>query len=246
MDAKKIYTPISTNAPLAPVSGIAISFLTDRPIKNAKITILELEDDSYVIYTDKDGQFGPIMWPIGQPITLRLEKSGSWLRGFRTVQTATIVVPPEGINDPNPFNNMTFQVPSNIAITIMKRAMGVTEDAQSCHIAATITPRGKTLEDLPQGVADVEVFLSPDCNIKPFYFGIVPISKKTNPFTRKLKQTSLDGGIAYINVPEGDYVLTAKKAGIKFSEVTIRARKGILVNASPPRGPVVIHDEANN
>ena len=242
MDNKRTYTPILTDAPLAPVSGVAISFLSDRRIAHAKITILELEDDTYHIYTDDQGRFGTILWPIGKPITLQLEKPGSWFTGYRTVQSATIIVPEEGINDPNPFNNITFQVPSNIAITIMKRAMGVTEDPQSCHIAATITPPGKTLEDLPQGVEDVEVSLFPDCNVKPFYFGIVPISKKTNPFTRKRKRTSLDGGIAYINVPEGDYVLTAKKAGVKFTEVMIRARKGVLVNASPPRGPIVTQD----
>jgi len=236
MDDKRVTMSQNAEKVLAPVSGIAISFLSDKPIANAKITILEAANK--IIYTDQDGKFGPIYWPVGKPITLQLEKPGSWFTGFRTVQTPTLIVPEKGFNDPNPFNNVTFQVPSNIAVSIMKFGMGITEDPEACHVAATITPPGMTLKNLPQGIADVEVTLTPDCKVKPFYFGIVPWVLKTNPFTRKLKSTSLDGGIAFPNIPEGNYVLTAQKAGMKFTEVRFRARKGVLVNASPPLGPI--------
>jgi hypothetical protein len=118
--------------------------------------------------------------------------------------------------------------------------MGIVENKNACQIAATITPPATTLDDLPQGVEGASVHLSPDPGVRCFYFGILPYIHKTNPFTRKLKVTSLDGGIVFINVPEGDYCLEAKKGGLVFSKVTIKARKGVLVNASPPLGPKLL------
>jgi|GEM_PF-3542389 len=40
----------------------------------------------------------------------------------------------------------------------------------------------------------------------------------------------------FLNVPPGDYVLTAHKAGMSFTPAAIRCRAGVLVNASPPWG----------
>ena len=51
-----------------------------------------------------------------------------------------------------------------------------------------------------------------------------------------LKQTSLDGGVLFVNVPPGDYVLRAFKEGTAFPEVRVRCDAGMFVNASPPKG----------
>lgn len=232
-----------TDNPTAPVSGFARSFVSGYPLEGAKITIPELKDDpdQFHIRTDKNGRFGPVSLPVGEQFSLRLEKSGSWWSGYKTTQSATFTVPREGINDDNYLKNISFQVPSNMAVSILSSAMGVTEDKNKGQIAATVTPPNTTMDDIPQGVEGVQVTLSPDpgINVKSFYFGIFPIIHKTNPFVRSLQATSLDGGVMFINVPEGIYTLKAKKEGLEFSEVTVKVSKGVITNVSPPGGPTL-------
>ncbi|KTC87056.1 hypothetical protein [Legionella brunensis] len=226
------------------VSGFARSFISGQAISDATVTVLENEKLKF--QTDSAGRFGPFEWPVGEPITLVFEKPGSFWSGYKTTQTATLIVPPEGINDANFLKNISFQVPSNIAYKFLSFAMGLTEDPQACQIAATVTPPNTTMADIPQGVADVKVTLSPGVNSRTFYFGIFPIIHKTNPFIRKLEATSLDGGVAFINVPPGDYVMEAKKDNMLFSKVAIKARKGVVVNASPPHGPTLLQEPKSN
>src|SRR5687768_2719333 len=76
----------------APVSGFARNFVTGKPVPGANITVLE---DGEKFKTDNAGRFGPIQWPVGKPITLVLEKIG-----FRTLQSATVTVPAEGLTTP--------------------------------------------------------------------------------------------------------------------------------------------------
>ena len=218
----------------APVSGFARSFLTSNPISDATITILE---NGYQFTTDNNGRFGPFQWPVGESITLILEK-----KGYQTTQTATIVVPPEGLD--KPLANISFQVPSNFAVTLFSYAMWVTIDKNACQVTATITAHNKTLDDIPQGEPGAVAILSPDPQVKPFYFSIFengPLKDKTNPFNHTLIETSDDGGVAFVNVPPSDhpYTLLAVKAGVTFSEVKFIARKGAFINLSPPRGPMV-------
>ncbi|WP_233590517.1 carboxypeptidase regulatory-like domain-containing protein [Legionella qingyii] len=222
------------------VSGFARSFISGWPIAEATITVLEHEQLKFK--TDSSGKFGPFAWPVGEPITLVFEKSGSFWTGYKTIQTATLIVPPEGINDANFLKNISFQVPSNMAYRFLSFAMGEIEDPQACQIAATVTPPNTTMDDIPQGVEGVTVTLSPKVDVRTFYFGIFPIVHKTNPFVKKLTSTSLDGGVAFINVPPGDYIMEAKKDNILFSKVAIKARKGMIVNASPPQGPTMLED----
>jgi len=40
----------------------------------------------------------------------------------------------------------------------------------------------------------------------------------------------------FIQVPPGEYVWTADKPGVAFSQVMMKCRPGVLVNASPPWG----------
>ncbi|WED42292.1 carboxypeptidase regulatory-like domain-containing protein [Legionella cardiaca] len=226
------------------VSGFARSFISGQPIPDATISVLENKDLTFK--TDSAGKFGPIEWPVGEPITLIFEKPGSFWSGYKTTQTATFIVPPEGINDNNYLKNISFQVPSNMAYKLLSFAMGGTEDSEACQVAATVTPPNTTMDDIPQGIEGVTVTLSPNVKPRTFYFGMFPIIHKTNPFIRSLKKTSLDGGVAFINVPPGDYVMEATKDDIQFSKVLIKARKGVIVNASPPNGPTMIKEPKLN
>ncbi|RUR05551.1 carboxypeptidase-like regulatory domain-containing protein [Legionella sp. km772] len=224
------------------VSGFARSFISGEPISGA--TISSLENDNLKLITDSKGQFGPFEWPIGQELTLVCEKSGSFWSGYKTTQTPTFLVPPEGINNSDRLKNISFQVPSNMAYKLLSVAMGISEDPDCCQIAATITPPNKTMDDIPQGVEGVKAILSPQVKSPAFYFGMFPVVHKTNPFIRGLKTTSLDGGVAFTNVPPGTYTLTAEKDATSFSTITIKARKGVVVNASPPNGPTMIEERS--
>ena len=53
---------------------------------------------------------------------------------------------------------------------------------------------------------------------------------------RSLTETTDYGGAVYIQVPPGQYVLTASKPGVEFAQVKVKCRPGVLVNASPPWG----------
>jgi hypothetical protein len=228
------------------VSGFARSFISGYPIPYATITALE--NQQVLIRTDAEGRFGPFQWPVGKPITLVFEKTGSFWSGYKTTQTATLIVPNEGFNNPNVLKNISFQVPSNMAFKFLSLAMGKTEDPKACQIAATITPPNTTMDDIPQGVGKVQVTLSPKASspstvkTPPFYFGMFPLVHKTNPFVRTLESTSLDGGVAFLNVPPGEYVMEATRDTIPFSKVSIRAREGMIVNACPPHGPTMLRD----
>lgn len=49
-------------------------------------------------------------------------------------------------------------------------------------------------------------------------------------------ETSEDGGVLFIQVPPGEYLLTAHKQGVEFVPLKMKCRPGVLVNASPPFG----------
>lgn len=229
--------------PNALVSGFARSFISGQPIPGATITALE--NEQFKCTTDESGKFGPFEWPIGQAITLVFEKPGSFWSGYKTTQTATLIVPPEGINNPNYLKNISFQVPSNFAYKLLSLTTGIKEQPDTCQIAATITPPNTTMDDIPQGVEGVKVTLTPG-DYKPFYFSMFPIVHKTNPCVRTLESTSLDGGVAFTNVPPGEYILEATKDDIPFTKLNITARKGIIVNASPPQGPTMQLEDKEN
>ncbi|CAM4505626.1 MAG: hypothetical protein LEGION0403_FIIPPAGN_01944 [Legionella sp.] len=216
------------------VSGFARSFVSGNAISGGLVWPLGAKEEG--IYTDEEGKFS-IEWPIGQPITLVFEKPGSYWSGYKTTQSATFIVPPEGINDKNYLKNISFQVPSEMAYSFIQWASGFTQSPGKAQIAATVTPPNMTLDDIPQGIDGVKVRLSPEVESTPFYFGIFPLTHKTNPFDRSLTSTSLDGGILFTNVPPGEYDLYAEKEGYVFSKVHIIAQADVLVNASPPNGP---------
>jgi hypothetical protein len=225
----------AANQNTALVSGFARSFLTGSKISGATITILETGE---TLQTDSQGHFGPFPYPVGKPITLVLEK---W--NYKTTQTGTVIVPPTGLNDP--YTNITFQVPSTQSYYLLAKIVGAKIDDTNCHVAATITGYHKTMDDLPQGEEKAYVTLSPYINVIPFYFDVFksgPLAGKTNPFTKGLTQTSEDGGVLFFNLPPRDepYVISASKAGVNFTEAEFICRKGIFINISPPRGPMVL------
>lgn len=217
------------------VSGFARSFITQTPIKNASITVLETGAQ---FKTNSLGTFSPIDYPIGKTITLRFKKFG-----YKTTQSASIRVPAKGLH--GRYDNISFQVPSILTYYLFSIIMGAKIDDQCCHVTTTVTAYHKTLDDEPQGEPGAIITLNPSANETPFYFDIFksgPLKNKTNPFTQGLRTTSLDGGVAFINLPPRaePYTLSAQKIGVSFTSVSFVCRKGEFINISPPQGPTVI------
>lgn len=219
----------------APIAGFAQSFLLNMKLANGTVTVLETGQK---FITDSNGRFGPFQYLVGKPITLQFEK---W--GYRTTQSATVIVPPEGLA--NTYDNISFQVPSMMTYYLLAKIIGATIDENSCHVTSTITAFHKTLDDVPQGITGATVTLSPAMHEVPFYFDIYKgglLKGKTNPFTRGLTATSEDGGVAFFNLPPRDepYVISAQKDGMKFTESKFICRKGVFINISPPKGPMAL------
>lgn len=219
----------------APVLGFARAFATAKPLAHAKITILE---NGAQIETDDSGRFGPIQWPVGSPITFVIEQAG-----YRTTQSATVIVPPQGLT--SPYNIVSVQPVDLFTFYMLAATMGVTLDEEKCHAVTTITAYHKTLDDLPQGEDQAKILITPATSEKPYYYDIFksgPLKDYTNPITRGLTETTKDGGVVFANLePQATpYTLTAFKPGVLFSQTQFICRKGVFINMSPPQGPTVL------
>jgi hypothetical protein len=154
-----------------------------------------------------------------------------------------VIVPPEGLT--GPLHNMTLQVPDDLTYYFFTIATGSELNENNCHLVATITAHGKTMDDAPQGEVDAKAVLIPDTGFTPYYFGVFtegPLKDKTNPFAKGLTLTSADGGVLYANLQPSDkpYIITATKNGVAFTQARFICRKGMFVNISPPQGPSVV------
>lgn len=231
----------SHRRPMAPVTGFARSFLTGNPIPDATITILE---NGKKYETNDDGRFY-IEWPVGEDITLILEKNG-----YKTTQSATFTVPEGGLT--GRLNEISFQVPDALTYPVFKSMIGIKiNEVDHCQVICTVTDHDKTMDDLPHGAEDAEIILSSPQPLKKFYFGIISngflsffLQHKTDPRANNLTRTSKDGGVGIADVPARDepYTLTARIPGknVSFTSVRFKARKGAFINISPPHGPRVI------
>lgn len=230
------FTSVASTADgTALVSGFARSFVLGTPLSNATITILET---GLKLKTDDQGHFGPILYPIGKPITLVFEKFG-----YKTTQSGTLIVPANGLSGPH--DNITFQIPSIETYYLLAAFLGIKLDETKCHVVTTISARDKTLFDRTQGEANAKVTLSPYVNETPYYLDIYrdgPLKDKTNFFTKGLITTTEDGGVGFFNLPPSDkpYTLSAVKTGVPFTEAQFLCRPGVFINMSPPNGPMAL------
>ena len=210
------------SAATASVSGDAIPFNgQDRRIEGATISILEFPDKRMV--TGADGHFAFDGIPVGSEVSLVLEHPD-----YHLEQTGTHVVPPEGLE------RITFQGVTNDVYAALAAILGITPDEEgACQMPTTVTRIGKSLYDPgAHGEAGATVTIDPPLPAEhgPIYFNSRVIPDPS------LTETSDDGGVLYIQVPPGEYVMTATKPGAEFRQVKFKCRPGVLVNASPPWG----------
>eukprot|EP01130_Rhizamoeba_saxonica_P001207 TRINITY_DN1110_c0_g1_i3.p1 TRINITY_DN1110_c0_g1~~TRINITY_DN1110_c0_g1_i3.p1 ORF type:complete len:183 (-),score=39.25 TRINITY_DN1110_c0_g1_i3:178-726(-) len=179
-----------------------------------------------------------MMAEVGQKLTLIMEHSF-----YMTLQLPTLTVPEEGFVGEH--HEITFQCLNYLVYytfeAILVAETGEYPQSDACTIITTVTAYGKTINDDPQGEANATITMVPKGTTElPYYLGIW--RGKTNPFVHGTS-TSLDGGVVIFNVKprEEPYILSATKENVKFNAIEIKCRKGGLVNASPPHGPIVIH-----
>lgn len=207
------------------VSGNAFAFtLSGGRIEGAFVTANE--HPTWCVRTNAEGYFQLDGVPVGSELTLRLHHPDHPL-----IQIGTHVVPAEGME------RVTFQAPDHTTYALMAMVARVRPDPARCQIAATVTEVGRSLytTDYPShGEAGATVTLTPDPGDAegPIYFEY--LGPGTILPDRDLTATTRDGGVLFLNVPPGEYVLSASKEGVSFTEVRVRCEAGLLVNPSPP------------
>lgn len=178
-----------------------------------------------------DGAFALGGFTEGERVTLTMDHMG-----FAPIQTGTHTLPAQGIE------RITFQAPVWEIFHVMAMTSLIRPHADRCQIASTVTQLGVSLYDAPpshgEAGATVTIEPHPDAMTGPVYFQYHgPSLILPDPH---LRETTRDGGVLFLNVPPGDYVLTAHKVGTRFTQVSARCRAGVLVNASPPWGLQVL------
>ena len=211
------------------------------------ISGLPIDDTSY---SNKLYHFN---YPVGQNLTVLFQHEH-----YKTSQSGTLVVPESGyVGTHNVISWQPLLTPVWKALKYATEVENLTLMKKGyCQVIATVTAKGKTLDDDPQGEAGAKVDIVSDTWNGPqkpyskiFYLGI--LFNKTFPYPGRTT-TSKDGGVMFINVePNHKYKLITTKAGVKFTtpEFTCQPElwdelglsETVLINLSPPQGPTVIY-----
>lgn len=203
------------------ISGDAFYFNggTEARVEGATVTLVE--DPDRQVVTDADGHFSFDGFAAGDEATFELA-----LADYHAIQTGTLTV------GDAPIEQVTFQVVHDDIYALMAEMLGITPDDSRCQIVTTVTRVGKSLYDEgAHGEAGATVTIDPPTGEDgPIYFNSSVLPDRT------LTETSDDGGVLFLQVPPGEYTLTATKAGTEFRPVKMKCRAGYLVNASPPWG----------
>jgi hypothetical protein len=195
-------------------------------LEGATVAVAELPTVSTTVAADGTFAFDV---PSGGPSSFSLKQPG-----FHDNQSAAIDIGADGIA------MLGFQAPTDDGFQQLADIVRITPDPAKCQISSTVSHVGTTPyggDGLGEPGSTVTIDPMPDGALGPVYFAFAgtPGSIVIYP-DPTLTETSMDGGVIYANVPVGEYTMTAHKAGVAFSTVTIRCRAGVLVNAAPPNG----------
>jgi len=148
------------------------------------------------------------------------------------VQTGILFVPEAGLEQ------VSFQTVTWDFYDMFVSLLGVTIDPDLCLIASTVTRRGASLytADANHGMAGATVTIDPPvaASSGPIYFhwysdaAVLP-----DPY---ITETTIDGGVLFVNVAPGTYRLDGHKDGVSFRPAWVWCRPGVFINASPPHG----------
>lgn len=210
------------------VSGHAFNFgLAGGRIADAAVTVLELPEAGTVV-TASDGAWAYDALPGDAEVSFLMAKAG-----WPAIQTGTFALAGQDVA------RVSFQAPDLQVYGLMASFAKSKADPTRCQIATTVTRRGNSMYDQVPGThgepgATVTIEPAVPETSGPIYFNLATYAViYPDP---KLKETSDDGGVLFVNVPPGRYTLRAHKANTTFRQVDIKCRAGWLVNASPPWG----------
>lgn len=241
----------------ASVGGIAWAFqLPGAPygrINGATVSVLEMPELN--TETNVDGEFTVEGIPVGSAATFVLEHEDHPL-----TYTKTHTIPDAGIDD------LTFQIPTNflfdqIADGVVEGGLVEGIDPERCQIVSTFTRYGKTIGDAGHhGESGALLSVGPENTAEagPIYFNDDVLPDPTRDYS------SLDGGVLLLNVPPGDYTLSAscvtdpdlladfiaeyppgdnedesircQTEDVEFEDILMKCRAGVFLNASPSYG----------
>lgn len=209
------------------LSGEVFPFNVDHEarVEGAKVWILEYPDKEVI--TGGDGRFQFDGLKEGESFSLVMDHPD-----YAPIQTGVFTV---GTDD---IERVTFQaVTHDVYDYLSSDILNIVPEEDKCQMVTTVTRVGKSLyDDGAHGEAGVTVTLDPPLPPEhgPIYFNSLVIP------SRGLTETSDDGGVLFIQVPEGEYTWTAHKEGVRFRQVRMTCRAGVLINASPPWGLQVL------
>lgn len=223
-----------SEAQTAAVTGQIYRFDTTwSMLEGAEVSLLERPYTPTTVISDENGLFTFDGLAPDDEVTFLSRHPD-----FFPTQTATLRPGARGLDD------VTIQQPPKVIVWAMALFLLRPLDPNACQIAATVTEPGAN--PWSQGIEGVQVSIDPPLEPSqgPFYFKIIeipgwPILDLPLPW---LTETTGDGGLVYINVPPGEYVLTAHKEGMEFTPAHIKCRPGVLVNASPPYGLTLVEN----
>jgi hypothetical protein len=214
---------------LVSLSGDVFPFNVGHTARLDRARISILEYPMKRMTTGPDGHFNFDGLEEGTEVTLVMERPilvfGQY---YHLIQTGTIPLGPDGAE------RVTFQAVTHLVYTLLALYIRlVPDDDNACQMVTTVTRVGKSLYD-PGAHGEEGATVTVDPPLPPEH-GPIYFNSSVLP-DRSLTETSDDGGVLYVNVPPGEYVLTAHKPGVEFRPVKMKCRSGYLVNASPPWG----------
>lgn len=214
------------------LSGVVYTFNTPFPVAGARVAIAEYPELSTM--TDAAGRYA-LSVPDEEEVTPFAE-----MPGYRTMHLQTFETEGESIQDAH-FQLVPLQVYAFLAVLA-----GVDPASPLCQVVSTVAVkelRGLTFEELvqfgPQGLPGATVRSRPELP-GPIYFNeqVMPDPSRTS--------TSIDGGVAFANVPDGRYRLIASHPAARFSKINVICAPGRFVNASPPWGLIEKRGSGND
>ncbi len=214
---------------LVTVSGDVFPFNVGHTARLDRARVSVLEHPMMRMTTTEDGHFRFEDLEEGTEVTLAMERPilefGEY---YHLIQTGTIVPGPSGVE------RVTFQAVTQLVYDLLALYIGLTPDEDNaCQMVSTVTRVGKSLYD-PGAHGEEGATVTVDPPLPPEH-GPIYFNSDVLP-DLNLTETSDDGGVLFVNVPPGEYVLTAHKPGVEFRQVKMKCRSGWLINASPPWG----------
>ena len=219
-------TPEDAAGPTVTLSGVAFAFFPGGVIEGATVWLAEFPEVTAA--SGADG-FYELAIPVGAPVVVMTTAPGY------TVQAHRQFVAVEG----EPIEDVKLQMVPTMVFDYFASAVGVAPDPERCQIATTVHVAeilGMDYETFAaygaHGVGGATAWLEPavDAESGPVYF-----TASTSP-DRSLTETTVDGGVVWVNVPPGTYTVHASHADHEFQSFTVVCESGGFVNAGPPWG----------